>query len=185
VFAPDYPIVGDRLFLRPFAEDDVDAVHAIQSREDVTRYLYWDPRSRGEVRSTLALRVTQGVMSGSNDMLAMAVVLRETDELVGTANLGWENVQYRQGELGYVVHPDHHRRGYGTEVARMLLRLGFESLKMHRICGRCDGRNIGSAKVMERAGMRREAHLRENEFVKGEWTDEVVYAMLGSEWPTP
>jgi RimJ/RimL family protein N-acetyltransferase len=182
VFAPDYPIVGDRLLLRPFTEDDIDAVHAIQSREDVTRYLYWDPRTREEVRETLVARMAQGVLSGHNDMLALAVVLRETGNLIGTANLGWESVAHRQGELGYVLHPDHHRRGHGTEIAGMLLRLGFESLDMHRICGRCDGRNTGSAKVMERAGMRREANLRENEFVKGEWTDELIYAMLATEW---
>jgi RimJ/RimL family protein N-acetyltransferase len=37
---------------------------------------------------------------------------------------------------------------------------------------------------MERLGMRREAHLRENEFIKGEWTDELVYAILADEWRT-
>ena len=51
-----------------------------------------------------------------------------------------------------------------------------------RIIGRCDGRNAASAKAMERLGMRREAHLRENEMVKGEWCDELVYAMLVDEW---
>jgi RimJ/RimL family protein N-acetyltransferase len=35
---------------------------------------------------------------------------------------------------------------------------------------------------MERLGMRREAHLLENEFVKGEWADEFDYAMLEREW---
>ncbi|MCP2254937.1 hypothetical protein LY13_003709 [Prauserella aidingensis] len=46
------------------------------------------------------------------------------------------------------------------------------------MCGRLDGRNAASARVLEKLGMRREAHLRENEYVKGEWTDEVVYAVL-------
>ena len=69
-----------------------------------------------------------------------------------------------------------------TEAAAALLRLGFEGLGLHRIIGRCDGRNRGSAMVMERNGMRREAHLIENEFVKGEWTDELIYANLRREW---
>jgi len=63
-----------------------------------------------------------------------------------------------------------------------MLRLGFEGLGLHRITGRLDGRNAASARVLERLGMRREAHLVENELVKGEWTDEVVYAMLDREW---
>jgi RimJ/RimL family protein N-acetyltransferase len=49
---------------------------------------------------------------------------------------------------------------------------------MHRIAGRLDGRNTASARVLERAGLRREAHLVENEFVKGELT----YAILRREW---
>jgi RimJ/RimL family protein N-acetyltransferase len=63
-----------------------------------------------------------------------------------------------------------------------MLRLGFDGLGLHRIVGRCDGRNTPSTRLLERLGMRREAHLVQNELVKGEWTDEVVYAMLESEW---
>ena len=48
--------------------------------------------------------------------------------------------------------------------------------------GRCDARNKASARVMERLGLRREAHLIENECIKGEWTDELIYAMLATEW---
>ena len=51
-----------------------------------------------------------------------------------------------------------------------------------RIIGRLDARNAASARVLERLGMRREAHFVESEFVKGQWTDEVVYAMLEREW---
>jgi RimJ/RimL family protein N-acetyltransferase len=63
-----------------------------------------------------------------------------------------------------------------------MLGLGFGGLRLHRIVGRCDGRNLSSAQLMERLGMRREAHLVENEYVKGEWTDELIYAMLDREW---
>ena len=60
--------------------------------------------------------------------------------------------------------------------------MGFQTLGLHRIVARCDARNDASARVMERLGMRREAHLVENEMVKGEWTDELVYALLDREW---
>ncbi len=64
----------------------------------------------------------------------------------------------------------------------MLLSLGFEEMKLHRIVGRCDARNTASARLLERLGMRREAHLVQNEWVKGEWTDELIFAMLDGEW---
>ena len=60
--------------------------------------------------------------------------------------------------------------------------MGFELLGLHRIIARCDARNGASARVMERLGMRREGHLVENEFIKGEWTDELLYALLEQEW---
>jgi len=106
----------------------------------------------------------------------------KTGELVGDVLLTWASAEHRQGEIGYVLHPEHAGRGYVTEAAREMLRLGFDGLGLHRIVGRLDARNAASARVLERLGMRREAHLRENEFVKGEWTDELVYALLAREW---
>lgn len=66
--------------------------------------------------------------------------------------------------------------------SRAVLRVAFQDMKMHRVVGRMEARNAASAAVMERLGMRREAHLVENEYVKGEWQSELVYAILDSEW---
>jgi RimJ/RimL family protein N-acetyltransferase len=112
-----------------------------------------------------------------------AAELRAAPGLVGQFNLFFVSEQHRQGEIGFVLHPDQQGRGYGVEGARVMLGLGFEGLGLHRIVGRCEGRNAASAGLMERLGMRREAHLIENEFVKGEWADELVYAILDREWP--
>lgn len=182
MFTPAYPVLTERLSLRPFTMADVDAVYAIQSREDVARYLYWSPRNRRQVQEVVAQRVNHSRLDEFNDRLSLAVVRRDTDELIGSGNLSWTSREHGQGELGYVLHPDHHGRGYATEVTKALLRMGFEGAGMHRIYGRCDGRNLASARVMAKAGMRQEAHLRENEFVKGEWTDELIFALLAKEW---
>jgi RimJ/RimL family protein N-acetyltransferase len=182
VFTPAFPILTDRLSLRRFSMDDLDVLYEIQCREDVTRYLYWEPRNLDQVKETLAQRVNQYRFDELNDVLAMAVVRRDTGQLIGSANLSYASREHSQAELGYVLHPDQHGDGYGTEVAIALLRLGFEGVGVHRVYGRLDGRNIASARVLEKAGMRREAHLRDNEFVKGEWTDEMIYGLLAKEW---
>jgi RimJ/RimL family protein N-acetyltransferase len=80
------------------------------------------------------------------------------------------------------VHPDHQGLGYATEMARPLLRIAFEDLGLHRVTGALDARNAASARVLEKLGMRREAHLVENAFVKGEWQSELIYAILATEW---
>jgi len=179
---PDYPIATPRLLLRPFGQDDLDDLYAIQSREDVNRYLYWSPRTRVEVAGVITKRAAMSTLEGEGDILVLAVELRETGAVIGDVNLAWQSEEHRQGEFGFVFHPDQHGRGYAGEAAVEMLRLGFEGLGLHRIVGRADGRNKASARLMEKLGLRREAHFVQNEVVKGEWTDEVVYAMLASEW---
>jgi RimJ/RimL family protein N-acetyltransferase len=177
-----YPLLTERLVLRPFRDDDLDAFHAIQSRPDVVRYLYWEPKSRDEVREMLGRRMLQTAIDNEGDGLHLAADLRTTGELIGHFSLYYASQEHRQGEIGFVLHPEHRGHGYATEGSRLMLRFGFEDLGLHRIIGRCDARNTPSARVMERLGMRREAHLIENEFIKGEWTDEFTFAMLDREW---
>jgi RimJ/RimL family protein N-acetyltransferase len=179
---PTYPLLTERLLFRPFRDDDLDAFHDIQRRPDVVRYLLWEPRSRDEAAEMLARRSQQIAIEQEGQGLHLAADLRETGELVGHFSLFFASLEHRQGEVGFVVHPDHHGRGYGAEGGRLMLQLGFEELGLHRIIGRCDTRNLSSARLMERMGMRREGHLIENEYIKGEWTDEFDYAMLAREW---
>jgi RimJ/RimL family protein N-acetyltransferase len=77
-----------------------------------------------------------------------------------------------------MFNPEHHGRGYATEAASAVLDLAFETFGLHRITGSLEARNAASARVLEKLGMRREAHLVENELVKGEWQSEIVYARL-------
>lgn len=182
MLVPSYPIETERLLLRPFATSDHTALLAIHSREDLTRYLYWGPRGPAEVSEVLVDKVAGAKLEQEGDVLHLAVVLREEGTLVGDVLLMWSSLVHRSAEVGFVFHPDHHGRGYATEATAALLRLGFEELGLHRIYGRLDARNTASGRVLEKLGMRREARLVENEWVKGEWTDEAIYGMLDREW---
>jgi RimJ/RimL family protein N-acetyltransferase len=162
------------LRLRPFTLDDVAAVHAFQSRADVTRWVYWEPRDEDEVRAVLESHLAMPPESG------VVLAIEAGGELVGHANLVVGD--HRQGEIGFVLHPDHQGHGYATAAAEAMLELGFETYDLHRIYGRIEPRNAASAAVLERLGMRKEAHLIENEWVKGEWQSEAVYAILAREW---
>jgi len=179
---PDYPIETKRLLLRAFVAGDLDALHRLQSLPEVVRYLMWGPRSRAEVTDILNDRIRRIGLAAEGDKLILAVTLRDGGTLIGDASLSWLSARHRQGEIGFVPLPEYHGEGYGREAAAAMLALGFGGLRLHRIIGRCDARNAASARLMERLGMRREAHLRENELFKGEWADELQCAMLASEW---
>ena len=181
---PAYPLQTERLLLRPFATTDFDALLAIQSRPDVARYLYWDPRNAAEVREALDLKARSTAIVVEGDNLSLAAVLRSSGAMIGECSLRWISAEHRQAEIGFILHPEHHGRGYATEAAAALLALAFDKLHVHRVVGRVEARNTASARVLERLGMRQEAHMIENEYLKGEWQSEVVYALLDREWTT-
>jgi RimJ/RimL family protein N-acetyltransferase len=183
VLRPTYPIETKRLLLRPMLAGDAEAIYAYLSREDVCRYLLHPPRTFGEVEDRIAASQTE--LTEAGQAMLLAAVERDTGTLVGDVVLFWRNAEHRGGEVGYVFSPEYGGRGYATEASAALLRLGFDELGLHRIEGRIDARNTASARVLERLGMRREAHFVQNEFIKGEWTDEVVYAVLAAEWRDP
>ena len=179
---PAFPIETERLRLRFTTPEDFEPLLALQSREDVTRLLYWGPRGEAEVRESLRKKVAATGIHAEGDALTLVIEPKDSGVYAGDAGLWSTSQLHRQGELGYILHPDHQGRGYATEAARVLLELGFIVYGMRRIVGRVEPRNPASARVLEKLGMRREAHFVENELVKGEWQSELVYAMLVAEW---
>jgi RimJ/RimL family protein N-acetyltransferase len=182
MFAPDWPIETQRLLLRPFEPTDLDALYEIHAHEGNARYLYNEPRTRQQVGELLERKTRGSALAREGEWLSAAAVLRATGELVGDVSLLWASELHRQGEIGFIVHPAHQGQGYATEAVRPLLAFAFATLGLHRVCGRVEPRNVGSTRVLEKIGMRREAHLVENEWVKGEWQSEAVYAILAREW---
>jgi RimJ/RimL family protein N-acetyltransferase len=182
MLAPTYPLETERLLLRPLDPiGDVDALHAYQSLPAVCRYVPFEPRTREEIAERLSHpeRVLWALIT-PGQALDLAIVLKETGELIGDVLLFWRDAT--NGEVGYVVHPDHHGRGIATEAAGEMLRLAFDDLGLHRVTARIDQRNPASAAVLTKLGMRQEAVLVENEWFKGEWSTEVDFAILDREW---
>lgn len=179
---PAGAILTERLVLRPFTPDDFDALHAMFGDPNVTRHLDHGPLSREAVRELLARISPMTGIDAQRNELRLAVELQASGHVIGDVSLWRTSTKHNQGEIGFVLHPEHQGRGYAAESMRELLRIGFEDAGLHRIMGRCDAVNAASASLMERLGMRREAHFRENELIKGAWSDELVYAMLASEW---
>jgi len=157
--------------------DDHAALHALRSREDVVRWLYWDVPTEEQTRAWIEGILARPPETGTT----FAVELRDSGELVGNVNV-MVDAANRQGEIGFIFHPDHQGHGYATEASRALVDHAFEHYGLHRVYGRLEPRNAASARVLEKLGMRREAHLIENEWIKGEWQDEAIYGLLAREW---
>lgn len=178
----DYPLNTGRLLLRPFEPTDLDDFYAYRSRPEVYRYLYGESVTKEECAELLDKLIADHELTGEGRRLALAIHLPEAGRVIGGAVLKWRSEKDRQGEIGYSLNPEFHGHGYATEAARKMLQLGFDGLGLHRIVAECDPRNEPSWRLMERLGMRREAHFRELEVFKGEWGDLFVYAMLEEEF---
>lgn len=179
---PDYPLRTERLVLRPFTRGDVDAVYGYRRREDVARYLFDVALSREECALAVQQRIAQVAFEAEDDKIVLGAELADTGILIGEVSLIWRSVDARQGEIGWIFDPDYQGRGYATEAARAMLDLAFGPGDIHRVSARCDARNEPSWRLMERLGMRREAHFREHAIFKGRWDEEFIYAILRQEW---
>ena len=176
------PVRTERLLLRAFGEDDLDALYDLHRRPEVAQFLLSDTRTRGEVREMLKRRLTQTDLAKEGDNLAVAVVVRESGALIGDFNLVLDEAGLGRAEIGFVLNPTHGGRGYATEAGGALLRLAFEHFGFHRVIGICNGRNSASMHLMERLGMRREAFFVQSEVLKGKRVDVANYAILRQEW---
>jgi RimJ/RimL family protein N-acetyltransferase len=176
------PLVTERLVLRSFERRDLDDLAVIFQDESVNRYLYSAPRTREQTREALDKRIAEDSATQIENVLLVAVELRDTGRLIGDFMLRWHDDEHHQGEMGGSLNPEFHGRGYAPEIYGALLELAFNRFELHRVVGRCDGRNARSVRSLEKAGLRQEAHFIENEFVKGEWTDEIVLAILRRDW---
>ena len=179
---PTYPIRGDRLLLRPLTSRDIDALLAYRGREDVCRYVPFEPMTREDITERLTEQWARTELTSEGQSLTLGAEVSQTGELAGDIILFWHSEEHAGGEIGYVFNPSLGGRGYATEAVSMMLRLGFEELGMHRIIARIDERNDPSVRLARRVGMRQEARLVENEFFKGEWSTELDFAILAAEW---
>jgi [ribosomal protein S5]-alanine N-acetyltransferase len=170
-----------RLVLRELGDNDAPAVQAYAGNIEVVRYLDWGPSTPEDtVRFLAVARAARDAVPRTAYHLAIA--LKGGSTLIGSCRIEIRSAANGSGDLGYVLNRQHWGHGYATEAIRHLLSFGFERLALHRIWATCDVENRASARVLEKIGMRREGHLRQNVRRKGEWRDSYLYAILAPEW---
>jgi RimJ/RimL family protein N-acetyltransferase len=175
------PFATERLQLRSFTPADLDAYATYHRLPEVYRYLY-APTPNDVQLTDLLTEAVASRFSKDGDVFYCAVTLKDSGDLIGEVLLKLANRAALQGEIGYIFNPAYAGKGYAIEAVRSVLERGFSQVGFHRIFARLDAANRGSIGVVERLGMRKEAHLRQNDRFNGEWGDELIYAMLNEEW---
>ncbi len=148
------PVATDRLVLRPWREDDLDALHEIRCDAQVIRYLPWELGAREDSRAWLAQRIAQDRLAADGDAVSYAVERTEDGRLVGAVNAWWRSVADGEGEIGFVLAREAQGQGYAHEAVTALVDLLFTTLDLRRVTGTADARNTASQDLMHRLGMR-------------------------------
>ena len=171
----------ERLLLREFEEEDWRAVQAYQSDPSYLRFNPWSERTEEDVRAFVRLFL-EAQDERPRRRFQLAIVLPEDGRLIGNCGVRINDRERREGNIGYELDPDYWGRGYATEAVRAILGFGFGELGLHRVWAECVAANVASARVLEKLGMRREGHLRENFWTSEGWADSFLYAILDHEW---
>jgi RimJ/RimL family protein N-acetyltransferase len=173
-----------RLKLREFEPSDLDAVHEYSSDPENVYFMVWGPNSKRDTINFIE-ECIKNASETPRTAYDFAVIEKMGGQLIGGGGLYLDR-NLKQGMMGYILRKSYWGKGYGTEFAGGLLRFGFEELFLHRIYASCNADNYGSYRVMERNGMRREAHFMQSRYervgIKTVWADELVYAILREEW---
>ncbi|MEZ6187819.1 MAG: GNAT family protein [Planctomycetota bacterium] len=175
-------LVTDRVRIDALTRADAAALFAYRRHPDVTRFQAWCPEAVADAHAFLAANAT--VRWGDPDAwLQLAVRSRETGALVGDLGVHFLPGDGSQLELGFTIDPAHQRQGYGLAAVRALLDHAFTTRDTHRVTASVDPENAASLALLRRVGMRQEAHFRQSLLWRGEWVDDLVFALLRAEWP--
>ena len=169
----------ERLTVRRFRPDDAAAFSAYRSVPEVAHYQGWEAPFSLEEATAAAQRFAEG------DPLKPGWFQYAIDRdgvLIGDIGLNLhENLM--QADVGFTLAPEYQGQGYATEAVHGLLNYLFVERNLHRVSAECDARNTASAALLRRLGFRDEGLRLQNTWFKGEWTDDLFFGLLNSDWP--
>ena len=176
-----FQIDTERMILRDWQSGDFADACLYAADPEVSRYMAGGPNSERETRD-FVYGAIHSAREKPRCAYELAVELKTEKKVIGGIGLSIKDPGYSTGFLGYAFNRDYWGQGLCSEASLEMLRFGFEDLDLHRIFATCDTRNEGSRRVLEKSGMRREAHFLEDSHIKGAWRDSYLFAILKREW---
>ncbi len=169
---------SSRLSLQEVSMDDLPLVHALHLIPELDEYnTLGIPSDEEETRKVMKPAVDDQQQE-TRSQFCWKIELKELGQSIGLAGMFLSNDRFRLGEIYYKIHPDFWGNGYATEVAQLLVRFGFEDLKLHKVEAGVATENVRSVRVLEKIGMVCEGLRRKILPIRGEWKDNFHYAIV-------
>lgn len=167
-----------RLELKELADSDIENIHELHCNPMVERWNTIGIPANFEVTAALMKPIIANKKESVRSVYGWGIYLQPEGTFIGEAGMSVNNNRFQTAEIHYHITPELWGKGYASEVARELVRFAFEDLKLHRIQAGAATENIGSHRVLEKAGMTREGLKRKVLPIRGEWYDNYMYAIL-------
>ena len=177
-----FPVSTERLTIRFFEYRDKDLELAIHDDSGLFTHLPIDPRTPAEIDESLKKRIGQHALDEVGGTVLLAVERTTDGSYVGAVQLTPIQVEPLQVSIGWLALRSQHGNGFMTEAVRAVIDTALSSAGVHRIVAEITGGNDASVRLAERLGFRKEAHFVESMFLRDEWRDEMIYALLQSDW---
>jgi RimJ/RimL family protein N-acetyltransferase len=176
-------ITTERLVLRRFRPSDAETLSAYRSDPEVARYQSWNaPYPLATARATVASLAAGDPAEPGWFQFA----IERTQDRAHIGDVGVDLHENRmQAEIGFTLAPAYQGRGYAAEAVRALLDDLFKVRGLHKVSAEADARNLKSARLLERVGFIREGLRRSHTWIKNEWTDDLLYGVLATDWLLP
>ena len=175
-FDPFPVLTTDRLVLRQMTDDDTDEIFYMRSDEQVMR-LIARPRAKTKDDARAFIKIVNENVA-KNEGITWAMSLNGSPTLIGTIGI-WRIIkEHHRGEVGYTLHPAHHRQGLMHEALTEVINYGFNVLGLHSLEGGVNPENTASIKVLERCHFVREAYFKQDFFYEGTFRDSAIYSLI-------
>lgn len=168
-----------RLSLVPLNKDELQFVHILHSNPEVDFYnTLGIPTTLEDTEAIIYEMVSE---NEKEDTQKFTFCIKYNNKSIGLIALNLGSKKYEIGEIWYKFLPEFWNQGFATEALKEIINLGFNNLNLHRIEAGCASKNIGSVKVLEKAGMKREGLKRQHLPLKSGWADCYEYGLLISD----
>jgi len=172
-------LTSARLTIRPFRFEDAQTLADYRSEPDVARYQGWSTPFPVETAARMIAEMPDPAEPGW-----FQYAIDRAGTVIGDIGVNThENLM--QADIGYTLATAHQGHGYATEAVHRMLRHLFTDRGLRRVSAECDARNERSAKLLTRLGFRQEGHRIEHTWIKGEWTDDLLFGLLAKDFRTP
>ena len=166
-----------RLRLRPYRTEDAAVVQRLAGDQRVADAATTIPHPYPDGAAEAWIETHQSAFATRKEM-TYAVTRLEDNLLVGTVSLIDISERHARGELGYWTGVEFWGSGYCTEAVCRLITFANEYLGTTRVVARCFARNPASARVMEKAGLCKEGHLKKHVVKNGIYEDVLLYGIV-------